>query len=110
MSEANPISEPSGEVVVYEAPDGGARVEVVIGVDTVWLTQRQMADLFESTVLSINEHIKNAYGEGEISEGATVREFRIVRSEGRRQIRRRIQHRSEEHTSELQSRQYLVCR
>jgi len=92
MSEANPISEPSGEVVVYEAPDGGARVEVVIGDDTVWLTQRQMADLFESTVPSINEHIKNTYGEGEISEGATVREFRIVRSEGRRQIRRRIQH------------------
>ena len=49
MSEVTQISEPSGEVVVYEAPDGGPRVDVVVQGETVWLTLAQMADLIDTT-------------------------------------------------------------
>lgn len=92
MSEVSQISEPSGEVVVYEAPDGGPRVDVVVQDETVWLTQRQMAELFGVAVPTLSEHISNAYAEGELAQEATLRESRIVRSEGSRQVRRRVQH------------------
>lgn len=85
-------SVPGGEIVVYEAPDGGAHVEVLVGKETVWLTQRQMADLFETSTDNIGLHIKNAYAEGELEEGATTEESSVVRSEGGRQVRRRVQH------------------
>jgi hypothetical protein len=92
MSERTQIEELTGEIVVYEAPDGGARVEVVVGDETVWLTQRQMADLFDTTVANISLHARNAYLEGELTEAATVKESLTVRSEGGRQVRRRIRH------------------
>ena len=92
MSERIQIEELTGEIVVYEAPDGGARVEVLVGDETVWLTQRQMADLFDTTVANISLHARNAYLEGELTEAATVKESLTVRSEGGRQVRRRVQH------------------
>ncbi len=92
MTEERGAGAAGGEIVVYEGPDGGPRVEVVVGDDTVWLTQRQMADLFDTSVPTINEHIKNAFLEGEIAEQATIQESLIVRSEGARQVRRRIHH------------------
>jgi Virulence protein RhuM family len=90
MSNGTQVDEPTGEVVVYEAPDGGARVEVVVGSDTVWLSQRQMADLLETSTDNVGLHIKNAYAEGELEEGATAEESSVVRSEGGRQVRRRV--------------------
>ena len=86
MSEGTPIDEPRGEVVVYEAPDGGARAEVVVGGDRVWLIQRQLADLFETSTDNVGLHIKNAYAEGELEELATAEESSVVRSEGSRQV------------------------
>lgn len=79
-----------GEVVVYEAPDGGPRVEVVVQDETVWLTQRQMADLFGTTVANVSLHARNAFEEGELREEATVKESLMVRTEGKRRVRRRI--------------------
>jgi hypothetical protein len=73
-----------GEVIVYEAADGGPRVEVIVGDDTVWLTQRQMADLFDTTVANVSQHARNAYEEGELAEAATLKESLIVGSEGGR--------------------------
>jgi hypothetical protein len=84
--------EVGGEIVVYEAADGGVRVEVVVGDQTVWLTRKQMADLFDTTIRNVGLHIGNAFDEGELAEGATVKDSFTVRSEGGRQVRRRIQH------------------
>ncbi len=93
MSEGDRPHGPSGEVVVYETPDGRARVEVVVGDETVWLTQRQMADLFDDhdpTTSACTS--RTSFAEGELDGGGNYRGFLVVRSEGGRQVRRRIQH------------------
>jgi prophage maintenance system killer protein len=83
---------PGGEVLVYEAPDGGARVDVRLEHDTVWLTQRQMADLFGSSTDNIGVHLRNVFSDKELDEGATTEDFSVVQSEGSRRIRRRVKH------------------
>lgn len=66
MNERAQITEPAGEVVVYEAPDGGVHVEVIVGDETVWLTQAQMVDLFGRGQSVIARHIGNVFAEGEL--------------------------------------------
>ncbi len=83
---------PSGEVVVYEAPDGEVRVDVRLERETVWLSQKQMAELLDTSTDNIGLHLKNIYGDGELSEGATAEEYSVVQSEGRRQVRRQVRH------------------
>jgi prophage maintenance system killer protein len=83
MSEATQISEPSGEIVVYEAPDGDARVEVVVREDTVWLTEGQMAGLFDRERSVINRHIRNVFAEGELSRKGSVRILHTTPDGGR---------------------------
>lgn len=83
---------PGGEVLVYEAPHGGVRVEVKLDRDTVWLTQRQMSELFETTPENVLMHLKNVYADGELEEPATTKDFLAVRVEGRRQVRRQLKH------------------
>jgi len=90
-SEEGAAQEPGGEVVVYESPDGAVRVEVLVGEDTVWLTQRQMAGLFDPGSRNVGINIQNAYGEGELVEGATAKDSFVVRSVGGRQVHRRVQ-------------------
>jgi hypothetical protein len=58
--------------------------------ETVWLTQKQMAELFQKDVRTINEHIQNVFEEGELQRGATIREFRIVQLEGARSVEREV--------------------
>ena len=72
--------------------DNGFELEVNVSPaeDTVWLTQDQMAELFQKTKSTINEHIKNIYSEEELLESATIRKFRMVRFEGGRKIIRSI--------------------
>ena len=60
--------------------------------ETVWLTQRQMADLFDKDVRTVNEHLQNVFAECELEREATIRDFRIVRQEGNRQVTRAIEH------------------
>jgi prophage maintenance system killer protein len=83
---------PSGEVLVYEAPDGGVRVEVKLDRDTVWLTQRQMADLFDTSTDNVGLHLKNVFADKELEEGATAEDFSVVQSEGKRRVRREVKH------------------
>lgn len=83
---------PSGEVLLYEAPDGRVRVEVKLDRDTVWLTQRQMSELFETTPENVLMHLKNIYGDGELEEPATAKDFLAVRLEGKRQVQRQLKH------------------
>src|SRR5664280_1801170 len=78
MTEERQIDEPRGAVVVYEAPDGKARVEVVVGDDTVWLTQAQMAELFDRDRTVITRHIGNVFADGELDRGSNVRNLHIA--------------------------------
>jgi prophage maintenance system killer protein len=89
---STPGNSPGGEVLVYEAADGSVRVDVRLERDTVWLTQRQMSEVFETTPENVLMHLKNVFGDGELEEFATTKEFLVVQSEGRRQVRRNLKH------------------
>ena len=79
-----------GEIVIYQATDGVTKIDVKFVDETVWLTQQQMADLFQSSRTNILEHIQHIYEEGELDEISTCRKFRQVRMEGSRQVSREI--------------------
>ncbi len=81
---------PVGEIVLYNRDDGLPALEVRLEADTVWLSQQQIADLFQTSRTNIVEHIRNVYNEGELDEAATCRKFRQVRTEGTRQVTREI--------------------
>lgn len=76
------------QIEIYQAGDGQTQIEVTFEKDTVWLTQKMMADLFQTTVPNINMHIKNVYEEKELAEEATIKDFLIVRMEGQREVKR----------------------
>ena len=78
---------PGGEVAVYEAPDGEVRLEFRLDQETVWLTQRQMAAVFRTSLDNISLHLKNVLADGELGRAATTEDFSVVRSEGRRILR-----------------------
>ena len=77
---------------LYTSDNGYVRLQVALEQETVWLTQAQMAELFDKDVRTINEHIGNIYGEDELTRAATIRKFRIVRQEGKRQVNRELEH------------------
>ena len=82
--------EPKGELLVYRSEDGQIKLEVRLENETVWLTQKMMAELFQVGVNTINYHIKEIYECGELDREATIRKFRIVRMEDRRQVTRSV--------------------
>lgn len=77
-----------GQFLVYEAEDGRIKIDVRLEDETVWLTQRLMAELFQTTVPNINLHIKNIFRERELQSEATIKKFLIVRREGDRDVQR----------------------
>ena len=81
-----------GEFLFYQTDDGQTRIQVRLEGETVWLSQRVMADLFQKDVRTISEHIRNVYEEGELQEAATLRKFRTVQTEGSRQVEREVDH------------------
>jgi len=81
---------PSGEIVLYQTEDRQTRIQVRLEGRTVWLTQRQIAELFQVAVPTVNEHVKNIYEEGELDPKATIRKFRIVQAEGAREVARMV--------------------
>lgn len=78
------------DIVIFE--EGAGPVEVRLEGETVWLSQKQMAELFGKDLRTISEHVGNVYEDGELGREATIRKFRIVRQEGNRQVRRAIDH------------------
>lgn len=78
-----------GEVVIYKDA-AGPQIDVHLEKETVWLTQKQMAMLFDKDIRTVNEHIKNIYREKELEEKPTIRKFRIVQQEGKRTVERDI--------------------
>jgi len=83
---------PGGEILLYQTEDGRTRIETRMMGETVWLTQKQMAELFQKDIRTISEHIRNVYEEGELVPEPTLRNFRIVQSEGKREVERDVAH------------------
>ena len=85
-------SPPNSSLLLYQTADGQTRLECRFDQDTLWLTQIQMAELFQSSVPNVNIHLKAIYEEGELNEGATIKPYLIVRFEGTRQVSRQVLH------------------
>ena len=92
VSSRAPATRPGGEVVVYEAADGEVQVDVRLDSETVWLTQRQMARVFDSTPENVLMHLRNVFSSGELEEMATTKDFLVVQVEGKRRVRRTLKH------------------
>ena len=89
MSDETP---PQSEIILYQTEDGRTRIQCRFENETLWLTQKLMAELFQKDVRTINEHLVNIFEEGELHREATIRKFRIVRHEGARQVAREVEH------------------
>ena len=92
MASSEVPAAPGGEVIVYESQEGGGHVEVRFDRESVWLTQRQMAEVFRTSTDNVSLHLKNVYATGELDEGTTAEDFSVVRPEGKRDVRRTIKH------------------
>jgi len=90
---SDPVPEPPrSSLVLYVTEDGRSRIECRFEGETIWLSQALMAELFQVSVPTINEHLKNLFSEGELASEATIRSFRIVRTEGSRTVAREVEH------------------
>ena len=87
MSEEN-----LGKIIIYNSYDGNTKIEVKIENDTVWLTQQQMAELFNTSKQVVSYHIKNIYQEGELEPESTVKDFLTVQYEGERKVSRNVKY------------------
>ena len=74
---------PASEILIYQTEDGDTRIQVRLENETVWLTQKLMAELFQKNVRTINEHIQNIFEEGELSPESVIRKFRITAADGK---------------------------
>jgi hypothetical protein len=82
----------NSELLLYQSEDGTIKIQVRLEDNTVWLTQADMVELFQSSKSNISEHIKHIFEEGELTASSTVRKFRTVRLEGGRQVEREMEH------------------
>ena len=82
----------SGEFLLYRTEDGRTRIECRFENESLWLTQSQMAELFQTSIPNINIHLKAIYREGELSEIATIKDHLIVQTEGHRKVKRNLRH------------------
>ena len=76
--------ENKSQIIIYTTEKGETKLEVRLENETIWLTQKQMAVLFQTTIPNINMHLKNIYDEGELAFKSTIKDFLIVRLEGNR--------------------------
>ena len=79
-----------GNMLIYQSEEGKIKIDVKLEEDTLWLTQAQMCELYQTSRTNVVEHIKHIYEEGELQEGATCRNFRQVRQEGNRMVNRTV--------------------
>lgn len=83
-------NELDNKIVIYQTEDGRTQLDVKLENETVWLTQAQMVQLFDSSKANVSEHIKHIYEDGELAADSTVRKFRTVQTEGKRQVGRNV--------------------
>jgi hypothetical protein len=81
-----------GEIILYQTDDGRTRVECRFADKSIWLTQRLISVLYQKDVRTINEHLQNIFAENELAPDATIRKFRIVQTEGSREVARQVDH------------------
>ncbi len=81
----------NSQIVIYKTENGDTKLDVRLENETVWLTQKLMAELFQTTVPNINMHLKNIFEEGELDPKATIKDFLIVRLEASREVSRQIE-------------------
>lgn len=72
-----------GEIIIYTSEDGSISLDTKLENDTIWLTQKQMAELFDKNIRTVNEHINNIFKEGELDKSSVIRNFRITASDGK---------------------------
>ncbi|WP_085317627.1 virulence RhuM family protein [Derxia lacustris] len=82
----------AGEFLLYQAPDGSTRLQVRLEERTLWMTQQQLAELYQSTPQNITQHLRAIYAEGELDEAATCKPYLQVRDEGGRSVSRSLKH------------------
>ena len=80
------------EIALYATPDGSIKLDVRMDAETVWLTQRQMAELFDTSTDNVGLHLKHIYESEELAEAATTEDYSVVQQEGKRRVRRAIKH------------------
>ena len=90
MSDKDGTPAPDTGIVFYQTEDGKSRIRVQMQDGTVWLNQRLLAELYQVSVRTISEHIINIYDDHEQSPESTIRKFRIVQTEGIRQVERLV--------------------
>lgn len=83
---------PSTEIVLYQSEDGQTRIQCRFEDGSIWLPQRLIAELFQVTVSTVNEHLTGIYADGELHREETIRSFRRVRLEGSREVTREVEH------------------
>ena len=83
-------NENTGDILIYQSENGLTRIDVRLEQETVWLTQQQMTELFQTSRTNVVEHIQHIYEEGELSPEATCRNFRQVQKEGSRIVAREM--------------------
>lgn len=83
MKKKNIVNE---EIEFYKTDQNELSLEVRVDEETIWLTQKQMSQLFQKDVRTVNEHIKNVFKEGELEEDSVIRKFRITASDGNKRI------------------------
>ena len=81
-----------GKILIYQTEKGDTKIEVYFQDENIWMSQRNIAELFQVTAKTINEHIINIYRDKELEEVSTIRNFRIVQTEGSRQVTRDTKH------------------
>ena len=82
----------NGDIIIYQTDNGLTKIDVRVENETVWLSQQQMADLFDTTKQNISLHIKNIFYEEELDEDSTVKEFLTVQKEGNRRVERKVKY------------------
>jgi hypothetical protein len=83
---------PQSSIILYQTEDGRTRIQCRLEDETIWLTQAQMAELFQTTPQNVTLHLKAIFAEGELSERATCKESLQARQEGSREVTRRLRH------------------
>ena len=84
--------EEKNNIVIYQLDDGKTKIDVKLEDETVWLSQQQMAELYDTTKQNISLHIKNIFEEEELTENSTVKEFLTVQKEGNRNVERKVKY------------------
>ena len=80
------------KIIIYQTEDGQTQIDVRLENETVWLTQAQMVELFQTTKQNVSLHVGNVFKEGELEQEATVKEYLTVQKEGKREVRGRVRY------------------